>query len=257
MTVTAPVVKSKFVFPKVADDPKFIWNRQKFLTLGPAGCGKSEFWAEGKAFFIDTEGNIAHLRTKSLACRSYSDFQEIRGLLIQQKEAGTLDVEVIVIDTIDRWLSQIDDAIVERGREKFKSAVSKGLTINTIGDVPEGQGWAWRVQLVLKNLDALCDIGVAVSLIGHTYSRKVKEPQREYDRSTINIGGQLGSSLLGWSNHTLNIESTFKGEDLSRIVRALPSDGKEAKSHGGRVPDFWIWDRDATKNYAKLRSLFT
>ena len=225
--------------------------------IGQAGVGKSEFWSHGdKTFYIDTEGNIAHLATMNLPARSWSDFVEIGGLLFKSKQDGKLTYDTLVVDTVDKLIDYASEEVINRARAKFEKAISAGLEINTIGDIPEGQGWFALKGLMTNYLDKLVKLGMAVVLIGHTQIKEIKDPVKKFDKNTINIGGQLGTMLLGWANHIMNIEGIQSGNSLIRTVYTRPTQSREAKSHGGIIPDTWKWDVDMAVNYKKLRGLF-
>lgn len=230
---------------------------QKFLMLGQPGLGKSEFWAQGdKTFFIDTEGNLEHLGVVKLPCRSWEDFRDIYAGLLELKLKGNFPFDTIVIDTIHRLVDRAQEECIARGRVKFEKAIEKGLEINTIGDIPEGQGYMWATDLLQNALDKLQELGCAVVMIGHSHVKKIKDPVKEYEKLTVHEGGQMGILLTSWPNHVLNIEGIYNGKNLERIVWTRPSQSKEAKSHGAVVPDGWRWTNVMAENYRTLRALF-
>ena len=245
------------------------WGDQKGLVLGQAGIGKSELMVQGNSLVIDMEGNIKHLKCKKVPATSWSDLQDIYALLIQQKLAGKLAYDGIVFDTVDRVIALAEEQVISLCRAKFDSAIKKGLSINTIGDCPEGIGWDMRKNLIVNMLEKYHQLGIAVWLIGHTQIKEVKTPTSKIDKTTINVGGQLGSILLGWPNHILTMEASWQGSKLVRRVHTIPTENREAKSHGGIIPDGWELSsvngsssqeervKVAQANYAKLRSYFT
>lgn len=249
MTLTLPTKKTE----KTQE-----WSKQKFLTIGLPGVGKSELWAQGeRTFFFDTEGNLEHLSVFKLPVRNWEDFREAFALLAERAAKQDLPYDTIVIDTLDKWLDYAAEEVIERAKAKYAKAMAAGLEINTIGDIPEGNGWRWHRELVSTALAKLSNLGCATVLIGHVQDRQVEDLQKKYNRTCLNVGGQLGVAITGWSNHTLNIEGIYQGANLVRIVYTVPSQSREAKSHGGIVPNGWKWEADMKANYAKLRGLFT
>ena len=244
--------------PTQKQEARKIWRSQKFLCIGQPGIGKSEFWAQGdKTLFIDTEGNIDHLSTMNLKCRTWDDFIDIGTLLIQSANSGNFPYDTLVVDTLDKWADYASEEIIVRAKSKYDKAVKAGLEINTIGDIPEGNGWFGWKGLLSNYLEKLAKLPCAVVLIGHTQTKRIEDTVKKYDKNTINIGGQLGVMLLGWANHILNIEASYSGSKLNRIVYSRPTQSREAKSHGALIPDQWTWESDMKANYAKLRGLFT
>ena len=65
-----------------------------------------------------------------------------------------------------------------------------------------------------------------------------------------------GQALLAWADHILNIEASWNGKDLRRIVRTRPTQFMDAKSRGDVVPDGMIWGDDMKLNYDNFRKLF-
>ena len=244
--------------PTVPQQAKKIWRNQKFLMIGAPGIGKSEFWAQGdKTLFIDTEGNVEHLNIMSMKCRSWEDFIEIGSLLIQSSNTDKFPYDTIVIDTLDKWADYASEEIIDRAKVKYAKALSSGLEINTIGDIPEGNGWFGWKGLINNYLEKLAKLPCAIVLIGHTQTKRIEDTVKKYDKNTINIGGQLGVLLLGWANHIMNVEANYSGTKINRIVYSRPSQSREAKSHGATIPDQWTWTDDMKSNFGKLKTLFT
>lgn len=239
------------------------WCQQKFLMIGQAGTGKSEFWAQGdKTLFIDTEGNLNHLDCFKMPgdkpVRTMDDLRDIVSSLIQAKQSGKLSFDTVVLDTVDKFLSPIiNEEIISRAQTKYKGAIDKGLQVNTIGDVPDGNGWAWQKELANNVFDKLVGLDTAVVLIAHIIEKKIETPTKKYDKMTINVGGQLGVGILGWAHHILHIEGLPVGGKIERYVYSLPTMEREAKSHGGIIPSPTKWSLDPKENYLKLRQLFT
>lgn len=249
---------TNLVLPTVKQEVKKVWTNQKFLMIGQPGIGKSEFWSQGdKTLFIDTEGNIDHLSTMAMKCRSWDDFIEIGSLLIQSANAGKFPYDTVVIDTLDKWTDYASEEIIHRASIKYDKAVKAGLEINTIGDIPEGNGWFGWKGLINNYLEKLAKLPCAIVLVGHTQTKRVEDMVKKYDKNTINIGGQLGVLLLGWANHILNVEASYSGSKINRVCYSRPTQSREAKSHGATIPDQWSWGDDMKVNYSKMRALFT
>ena len=248
-------VRPAFALPTEAIPASRVWVQQKFLMLGQAGIGKSEFWAQDPgAFFVDAEWNLNHLAVKRLPCRSWEDLREILTLLYQAHQAGTFPYTTLVFDTYDRLVNYANEEVVSLARRKFAKAAEN---IHTIGDVPEGVGWDMRKNLVMGMLQKIEQFPCAKVIIAHANNKEIKEPTRVIHKDTINIGGQLGTDTLAWANHILHIRASLQGTTLQRKVYALPSETIEAKSHGGAVPDKWEWSLSSTENFGKLKGLFT
>ena len=124
--------------------PSKDWKKQKILMLGQAGTGKSSFWAQDPAtFFFDCEGNLNHLPVKRIRCACWDDVREVFGLLTQMKP---MQYTTIVVDPIDRLISYAIEETIWWAKQKYSDKVAE--KINTIGDIPEGNGWYYLSTFV-------------------------------------------------------------------------------------------------------------
>lgn len=245
--------KKVVVLPKAPSEVDTRWTSQKSLFIGPPGIGKSEFWSfDPKNLFIQCEAGLNHLSVMKVPCYSWADWESTVLALFEAKKKGEFIYETITIDTIDKLVDFANDEAVERGRSKYKSA-----DINTVGDIPNGTGWSWSTALIESALSDLEKLQVHVVIIGHLERKEIKKPNNvSINLETIGIGGRTGRMLASWPDHFLNIEAGFKGSEMVRRVRSLPSGTVEAKSRGGLVPDGWIWDKNMKVNFDKFRGLF-
>jgi len=238
--------------PKVKSKVDKRYCAQKFGMIGASGIGKSSFWAQDlKAFFIECEPGLNFLEVYKLPMRDWADLRDIYGALSEAVKAGTFDYDVIVIDTIDRFISCVNEEIVERAKSFYKN-----IDINTVGDIPNGAGWFKSKELMLVTLKKFEEFPCAVAYIGHLSTKRLKMGSVEYDKHTISIGGQMGEELLGWTDHTLHVEAVKRGDRLYRTIWTKPTQSREAKSRGGIVADGTKWGDDMRVNYGEFRGLF-
>lgn len=223
--------------------------------LGPGKIGKSDFWSRGeKTLFLECEPGLNHLEVMSLQCRGWSDIQQAGGLLYKAWEKGGLLYDTLVIDTADRFVAYANEEIITRAKEKYKEEVAS--KINSIGDIPNGSGWYWSTELVTNALRKFTDLPLAVVLIAHVERKTVEEPTRKYTRETISIGGQTGTNILHWADHTLLVRARQNGDKIERCLRTKPMDSMEAGSRGNIVEDGFMWEASMAENYRKFRALF-
>lgn len=219
--------------------------------IGPAGIGKSKFWSYANALYIQTEAGLNHLSVYKVVCRSWDDFVEIYSQLIQAANSGNFPYDTIVIDTIDKFIDLANEETISRGRNKFKA-----IDINSVGDIPNGAGWAWNMDLVENAFRKLEALPAHIVYVGHLEMKEVKGPTSSVHKSTISIGGKMGGMLTAWPDHLMNLDAKFQGGKMQRNVRTLPSATIEAKSRGAMVQDGWLWDESDEVNFKKFRSLF-
>lgn len=245
----------KLTLPTAPQPATKFWQDQKFLVIGQAGCGKSTLFSNGeRTYFEDTEGNLTHLSCIRLPSRSWSEFRQNYLRLHAAAQANAFPYDTIVIDTVDRWVAAAEQEIIGLAREKFPKVADK---IDTIGDVPEGAGWSNSRRLVMTALTNLEQLPAAVVLIGHIKHTKVKTDIEEFDKETISMWAGLAVDLLGWAKHVLHVKAQYKGEHLMRLVKTMPHQSMEGKSHGGLIPNNWEWKtRDLGAEYKQLRGWF-
>lgn len=228
------------------------WTDQKFLMIGSAGVGKSEFWSHGEnPLYIEAEAGLNFIDACKMPVRSWADIHGTMGALIKAKDNFPYDI--VVVDTIDRVLACAETEVMDWARAKYRG----GNEYEGIGDIPEGNGWYRRESLINKFLKGLEVLPCAKVIIGHLSDKEIKEQgMKGYHKSTINIGGKVGSNILAWSDHTLHIQGKMMGDELKRTVYTKPTMSREAKSRGGIVKDGWVWSSNSKENFDKLRSQF-
>lgn len=240
--------------PKQKSEINLEFKNQKIGMIGASGIGKSAFFAEEEnAFFLDLEGGLNFLKVNKLPARSWNDIREIYVLLKQAEQAGKFPYSLIVFDTIDKVVDYAEEEIIQRAKEYYTKIATE---INTIGDVPNGGGWAKTRNIVENLLDKFKGFPCAIAYIGHLQTKKIDEGVRKYDRHTIAAWAGMAQDLLAWPDHLLHIEATLIGDRLKRTVWAKPTQSKECKSRGGIVPDGWQWEDSMAENYRKFRELF-
>lgn len=241
--------------PSKPEEPSRKWTDQKFLMIGQGKIGKSDFWSHGeKTLFLECEPGLNHLRCMRMPCRGWKDVQKVGALLYQAREAGNFPYDTLVIDTGDRFVDFGNEEIIERAKAKYKEDIAD--KINSIGDIPNGSGWYWSTELVKNALGKFDSLPCATVVIAHVQQKEVKDPTRTYHKDTLSIGGQTGTSILYWADHTLHVRARMVGDRVERNVRTKPTDTIEAGSRGNVVPDGMRWGDDMKANYNEFRKLF-
>ena len=228
-----------------------IWNETKIGMIGLSGVGKTSFFAQDdKALFIEAEKGLSGETVFKVPARSWSDVEEIYKELASRKD--DFPYAIVVLDTIDRIVGYAEDRVVGNAKNFFKNQADK---INSIGDIPNGAGYFKTTKLVMSFLGALENLPCAVAYIGHLANKTIKPDMgQDYTRQTISIWGKLGENLLAWTDHTLHVKATLRGETLARTVYTLPTQSREAKSRGAVVPNGWKWEANSKVNYEYLES---
>ena len=234
-------------------EPTKKFEKQKFIMLGESKTGKTMFWAKFNAFFFRTEAGHNHVSTVGVDCHSFKEIMDAKTKLMQAKAAGIFAWDVVVIDTGDRLIDYITDEVIEWAKTKYAKNADN---INSIGDIPEGNGWFLLKQKVNQFLKQLEDLPCAVCIIFHTaQDTRTDEYNKPYKKETINVGGKAGTAILAWADHILNIRSAYVGDILARKMICRGSKTIEAGSRANLPPSI-TWTDNVDKNVSEFRKLF-
>ena len=227
------------------------FDAQKFLMYGQTKLGKTSFWAQcDGAYFIKTERGHNHVDVAGKDCHSYDEVMTVVAKLIQAKQIKPYPFRVVVVDTFDRFIEYIEEAVVAWGRDKYKQS-----EINSISDIPNGAGWSERtsrLSLLLRRLD---EIPCAKAIIMHACVDDMEDERGKFKRTTVNIGGKSNKVITGWADHTMYVRAIYVGDQLLRKVRLRPSREMDAGSRGV-LPAELPWTADNKKNFDEFRSFF-
>ena len=156
---------------------------------GEAGVGKTTLASRlGKAIIIPTEDGSDHLDVDRLPlCRGYADVLESIKWVYDEKKAGNIDHDVVVLDSID-WAENFIEA--DLVREVFDQSYGKG-------NVEIGS----RVGRLLRGLDMLNEMGMMVVVIAHSECRTVELAEGgSYSRWQPKLSKRSNARLQEWSD---------------------------------------------------------
>ena len=189
-----------------------------------------------------------------VTCRSWADIRDTYLELYNANKDGKFPYDTVVIDTGDRLVKFAAEEVITRAKEKYKKEIADA--INTLGDVPNGNGWYLNTELVSNVLAKFEAFPAAVVVIAHTDKKEIKSPTTSIHKDTISIGGQTGTNMLYWADHVIHVRARQVGDEIQRNLRTMPTDTIEAGSRGKMIPDGLVWSKDPVKNYAEFRKLF-
>ena len=237
------------------------YNKAKLAILGPGGCGKTGMLCGDKdVLIIDTEGGMLFYDNFTIEARSMKDISlAIAALTEQAKKSEPFPYSGVFLDTIDKVVGFANSYTTTYAKGLCKSDSQKD-TIKDVGSIPSQMfnGYNFSRALVNRVLDSLEKLPCASGFVGHVEMKQIEEPNgSKYFRKSINIGGKMGIDLMSWADHTLLIDPKYSGEMLKRKIRTKPSQGIDAKSRGGLIPDLLEINGTNEENWKKIRSFFT
>lgn len=223
------------------------YRKQTGCILGPPKVGKSSLLEDDRNLFLDIEGGLSHLSvTKFPKDRPFIDYDELEGVvdqLVAMKQTGTFPkhIDGVVVDTATRLVQLASDKALQILNRKHPNKNWETIEEVSLGGDKGSPGWQLRSNLVDAILGKLKQLDCAVWIIAHNENKKVKNDLGvDIEKNTIDIGGQLGKSLLRYSDHILNIiGKTGPDGVITRTVRAMNTATIEAGSRGLCLPSKW------------------
>jgi len=217
---------------------KKLYRKQTFCIIGPPKCGKSSLLEDDRVIALDIEGGLSHLDiTKFPKDRPFLDYDELEAVvdqLVAMRQVGTFPkhIDTISVDTATRLTQLASDKALEILNRKHPNKNWETIEEVSLGGDKGSPGWQLRSNLVEAILGKLKQLDCAIWIISHNENKKVKNDLGvEIEKSTIDIGGQLGKAYLRYSDHVLNIIGK-NGADgvITRTVRAMNTASVEAGS---------------------------
>ena len=249
---------------------KKYYRKQTFCLIGPPKCGKSSLLEDERTLALDVEGGLSHLDiVKFPKDRPFLDYDELEGTvdqLVAMKQAGTFPkvIDTVSLDTATRFTQLASDKTVDIFNKKHPNKGWETIEEISLGGDKGSPGWAVRTNLVDAILGKLKQLDCAIWIIAHNDMKKVDN----VEKSTIDIGGQLGKAYLRYSDHIMNvIAKTTPDGIITRTVRAMNTATVEAGSRGLCLEPSWVMVnptsrtpeamKEANKqNFEKIRGFF-
>jgi len=226
---------------------KKYYRKQTFCIIGPPKCGKSSLLEDERTLALDVEGGLSHLNiTKFPKDRPFLDYDEMEATvdsLVAAKQAGKFPaiIDTVSLDTATRFTQLCSDKTLEIMNKKHPNKGWETIEEVSLGGDKGSPVWSLRSNLADSLLGKLKQLDCAIWIIAHNENKKVKNDQGvEVEKSTIDIGGQLGKAYLRYSDHVLNIIGKV-GPDgvITRTIRAMNTATVEAGSRGLCLPPSW------------------
>lgn len=169
----------------------------KVVLYGAEGVGKSSLCASIKPrpLLLDTEKGSRHIEVDRVDVKDWRDLKQIYMEVLSLKKRNELPYQTIVIDSIERLEEMLIEYVCSTNQK------------NNIEDWGYGKGYVYLKQSFTKflaSLDALCDVGLNLVIVGHSEVKRVNDPLLgDYDRHEIRLTRQNAPVLKEWANEIL------------------------------------------------------
>ena len=219
-----------------ASDVTHHWNDQKFIHIAPSKWGKSVFWSkDDMAYFLRLENRHRHFPNRGVSCRSFEQLDKELGKLLLAAQKNILPFTSVILDPVDRLVQRIDEDVIEWAERTYKERY------NTIGDIPNGAGWARRTALTNAFLARFEELPCAKVLLFHSHTEeKDDRKSKKIKKATIDVGGKAGGKFLGWADHILHGELVTVGDDVVRRLHSKGTQSMEAGKSNPKIPDVMV-----------------
>ena len=244
------------------------WQNTKVLLGGESGVGKTTFAAQDEApLFLCFENGLADLKVKCAEITNYSlmekVLEELNGL---RKD---FPFTSIVFDGLDDYLIVIDEMVMTWARSKYKKEVMDN--VQSIGDLPNGTGWARQRMYALHFIKQFASLPCALIILSHTKNKTIGNGANAYQKVVLNSPTErLSNAIKGFCDHVVIARTTVRGNQKTVYLNASDrmdcigkSRGTDGKNPKPLIKDGLIWDQakengdDApARNFKKFRELF-
>lgn len=189
------------------------------LTIfGPPKIGKTSKLVElENNLIIDTEKGTKYVSGLIVSANSLPDLQQI-GKAIMESEHK---YDYITIDTIDKMVEWVENAVVYRYNQENQKKVSD------VGDIPYGAGYGAVRTEVMTWIGKFRRLTPRLILVGHRKKTIIGESKIEFSASTLDLTGKLKNLVCSDSDA---IGYVYRDEDSKLMITFKPSEEVEAGS---------------------------
>lgn len=163
-------------------------QKTDFLTarvavVGNPKVGKSTFASKlgDGVIFAATESGLDYLEVFSKKIDVYEDFIN----LIKDLESEKHGFKTVAIDTVDKLIEKAEEYICRKNK------------VNSIKDIPYGDGYKATKKLVSSDLDRLSDIGMGYTIITHSKDKQYISENIKYTAIGTSMSASYEESILG------------------------------------------------------------
>lgn len=239
------------------------WNNAKILIGGETGTGKTTLCAQDeKPLFLCHEEGLAQLPVDCVKITSYKILEELIEELKALVHEKKFPYTSIIQDGLDDYLPQVDNMVMEWAKTKYSKEVMDG--IQSIGDIPNGTGWARQREYALYYIKQLSMFPCAYIINSHTKQKTVGKGSSAYLKTDLNAPSErLGNAIKGYMDHVIIIRQTERGNKKVRYITTSDRMDCAGKSRGSDglnpkplITDGLVLTDDPKENFIKIRGFF-
>ncbi len=199
-----------------------IWENT-FTTYGPAGIGKSTFWAQDKFYFADCERTLGGLQVFRTVIDSWETFCFFCAEFVE----GNHNFLGLVIDPIERLYKFCQVYTMQK------------YQIDHPSDMDWGKGWSMLFDEFLRPIIKLQVSKFALIMISHESEVEIKTRSKNYTMKKPNLPGSgpnsAYSTVRDISDYIMYM--TLADDDKTRVLKLAPSENWVAKKRHKEMPD--------------------
>lgn len=213
-----------------------------FLWYGPAGIGKSSFWAQNEYMFVDCEGTLGGLEVFAKRVDNW----ELFTFLCAEFVEGNHKFTGIVIDPIERLYKFCQNYVMTK------------FDIEHPSDMDWGKGWSLLSDEFLRPIVKLQLSKFTLVMISHESEYELKTRAKSFHVKKPNLPGSGPNSAYSVCRDISDYIAymTFASDGNTRILELSPSDNWVAKKRHKEMPDEIILPQEPDKAYAHFLKIW-
>lgn len=218
-----------------------LWENT-FVHYGPAGIGKSTFWAQDDFLFVDCEGTLGGLELYAKRIMTWEDFSFLCAEFVQ----GEHNFKGLVIDPIERLY-------------KFcQNYTMKKHDIEHPSDMDWGKGWTLLFDEFVRPIIKLQLSKYCLVMISHEAEYELKTRTKTFHVKKPNLPGSGPNSAYSTVRDVADyiIYMTFGPDGTSRILELSPTENWVAKKRHKEMPDEIILPLEPEKAFGHFMSIW-
>lgn len=183
------------VLPKEKVKAK-VENPRFLIIFGKPKAGKTTLASRlDNNLIVDLEGGSEFLEALAVQARSVKDLGDIATAIREEiKQTGKKPYKYITLDNASR----LEEICLSYAAQLYRATpMGKNYSGNDVRTLPNGSGYMYLQQAVIKVIDRFRDLCDNFILIGHTRDKLINKEGEELSEMSLDLVGKLANIICG------------------------------------------------------------
>ena len=183
------------VLPKEKVKAK-VENPRFLIIFGKPKAGKTTLASRlDNNLIVDLEGGSEFLEALAVQARSVKDLGDIATAIREEiKQTGKKPYKYITLDNASR----LEEICLSYAAQLYRATpMGKNYSGNDVRTLPNGSGYMYLQQAVIKVIDMFRDLCDNFILIGHTRDKLINKEGEELSEMSLDLVGKLANIICG------------------------------------------------------------